>query len=92
MSVNVKLIYEFVGTAIFVLSILLSSNALVIGGTLAALIWISQQHSWAHYNPAVSLAMSLRGSIPWSVLPIEIGAQLAGAGVGYSIYQAIKSI
>jgi glycerol uptake facilitator-like aquaporin len=38
--------------------------------------------SGAHFNPAVSLAFSLRGELPWSTAAVYIAAQLVGGIVG----------
>jgi glycerol uptake facilitator-like aquaporin len=38
--------------------------------------------SGAHFNPAVSLVMCLRGELPWALLGAYVAAQLAGAACG----------
>jgi glycerol uptake facilitator-like aquaporin len=57
-------------------------NTLPTGAILAVLILILGPVSGAHFNPAVSLAFSLRGEIPWSVVGVYVFAQLCGAIVG----------
>lgn len=56
-------ITELVGTFFLFLAICFTSNALAIGLILAAMIYIGQNRSGAHYNPAITLAVWLKGSI-----------------------------
>lgn len=64
-----KYTMEFVGTGLFVLSILgivASGNPfapIAIGVTLMTLIYIGAHVSGGHYNPAVTLGLLLRGKI-----------------------------
>jgi glycerol uptake facilitator-like aquaporin len=38
--------------------------------------------SGAHFNPAVSFAIALRGELPWSATAVYVAAQVLGAVVG----------
>ena len=63
-----KLLTEFVGTFIFFTVIALSGNAgafapLAIGLALMTMVYMGGHVSGAHYNPAVSFALLLRGAI-----------------------------
>lgn len=59
-----KLITEFVGTFLFLLCISLSGgNPLVIGGALMCMVYMGGHVSGGHFNPAVSLAVMLRGKM-----------------------------
>src|SRR3954449_9457347 len=78
---------EFIGTFFLVLTIGCTGLAaapgeiapLAIGGVLMAMIYAGGHISGAHYNPAVTLGVFLRGRCPASdVLPYW-GAQLLGA-------------
>lgn len=60
----------------------LLANALATGCALFALIQMLGQVSGAHFNPAVSLAMALRGELPFSDAAGYIIVQLAGAFAG----------
>jgi aquaporin Z len=71
-----KLLTEFVGTFLFLLVIALSAQfagpmaPLPIGLGLIAMVYMGGHVSGAHYNPAVSLAMFIRGKVS--------GAEMAG--------------
>jgi len=57
-------------------------NTLATGAILAVLILVFGPLSGAHFNPAVSLAFSLRGDLPWSAAVIYIVAQVLGGIAG----------
>lgn len=64
------------------LGLALLANAIATGGALFALIVAFGPISGAHFNPAVTLALTLRGESPWlRVLPF-VAAQMAGAILG----------
>ncbi len=76
---------EFIGTFFLVLTIgfaVLSGSsffALAIGSALMVMVYCGGHVSGAHYNPAVTLAIALRGKCSWiDVVPYWI-AQLLGA-------------
>jgi glycerol uptake facilitator-like aquaporin len=56
-------------------------NTLPTGAILTVLILVFGPLSGAHFNPAVSLAFALRGSLPWSTTAVYIAAQVIG-GIG----------
>lgn len=60
---------------------LLANTAATVGG-LYVLIEVLGPVSGAHFNPAVSLVMALRGALPKSLLAPYVAAQLAGAVLG----------
>lgn len=76
---------EFVGTCLFVFAIALSvAHAgplapLAIGAALMCVVYMGGHISGGHYNPAVSLAVFIRGGLPASKLLGYWGAQLGGA-------------
>ncbi len=45
-------------------------------------VYTAAPHSGAHLNPAVTLAMTLQGTLPWAQLPVYVAAQLLGAMAG----------
>ncbi len=87
-----KLVTEAIGTFFLVLTIgctvILSSTAgsgiippLAIGSALMVMIFAGGHISGAHYNPAVSLAVMLRGRLPKGELVPYWVAQLVGAAL-----------
>lgn len=63
-------------------AVALLANTLATCATLCALIATFGPYSGAHFNPAVSLAMALRGRLAKEALPLYMGAQFAGAVMG----------
>jgi glycerol uptake facilitator-like aquaporin len=57
-------------------------NSLATGAILVVLILIFAPVSGAHLNPAVSLAFSLRGELPWQTAALFIACQIAGGVLG----------
>jgi len=57
-------------------------NTLPTGAILTALILTLSPISGAHFNPAVSAAMALRGELPTRSTAIYIGAQVIGGVIG----------
>lgn len=64
-------------------------NTLATGAILVVLILVFGPLSGAHFNPAVSLAFSLRGELPWTVAAIYTVAQVFGGVVGVWIAHAM---
>lgn len=63
-------------------AVALLANTLATVGGLYVLIEVFGPVSGAHFNPAVSLAMALRGELPWARLAGYVPAQLLGAALG----------
>jgi glycerol uptake facilitator-like aquaporin len=63
-------------------AIALLANTLATVGGLYILIEVFAPLSGAHFNPAVSLVMASRGSLPWALLAPYVLSQLAGAMLG----------
>jgi aquaporin Z len=78
-----KYITELLGTFFLTLTAAMTGNPLAIGGALAALVYMGGHVSGAHYNPAASLGVFLRGKmeskdlLPYVIFQI-IGGFLAG--------------
>lgn len=78
---------EFIGTFFLVLTIGLSGNPLAIGAALMVMVYMGGHVSGAHYNPAVSLAVWLRGKLGTMDLIPYIVLQIAGAlTAAYVVY------
>jgi glycerol uptake facilitator-like aquaporin len=63
-------------------AIALLANTISTGAMLVVLILTLAPISGAHFNPAVTLAMTLRGDLPWREAPIYLASQLVGAFAG----------
>jgi aquaporin Z len=80
-----KLVTEFIGTFFLVLTIALTATQdvalapLAIGASLMVMVYLGGHISGAHYNPAVSLAVLLRGKLSAPELLRYWVAQLLGA-------------
>ena len=88
MSVT-KYIVEFIGTFIFLSVILNTGAAIPIGIALTAVIFFGSNVSGAHFNPAVSLMMYLKGKLDAVNLTVYVSAQLLG-GVAAYYFNKIK--
>jgi glycerol uptake facilitator-like aquaporin len=63
-------------------AIALLANTLATGAVLVALILTLAPISGAHFNPAVTLAMSAAGDLSWRDALAYVGAQIVGAYAG----------
>jgi len=70
-------------------AIALLANSLATGCGLAALIVTFSPISGAHMNPAVTLALAIRGDHAWREVPAYVAAQFAGAIAGVWIAHAM---
>jgi aquaporin Z len=93
-SLSPKLITELVGTFVFLTVIAVSGSAgplapLAIGAALIAMVYMGGHVSGAHYNPAVSFGLFLRGVIPASTMAAYWATQLIAGilafGFGYLV-------
>lgn len=60
-----KYVIEFVGTFFLVFTVALTGNPLAIAAILVSMIYMGGHISGGHYNPAVTLAVFIRGAINW---------------------------
>jgi glycerol uptake facilitator-like aquaporin len=60
----------------------LLANSTATGAALVALIFAFGAISGAHFNPVVTLAFAVRGSLPWRDVSAYLAAQIAGAFAG----------
>jgi aquaporin TIP/aquaporin related protein len=80
-DLGIRLAAEFLGTVLFVLTIIATGGSSVFtGAVLAIIIFLIGNVSGGHVNPAVSLSMFLSGSIPASTF------------IGYSIVQLLGAV
>lgn len=82
---------ELIGTFFFLLSILVSgANPLIVGGTLALVIYLINGVSGADVNPAISFMAYLEGVLRPSEMVGYIVAQLIGAVAALYAYRAAR--
>ena len=77
MSVLV-ILCEALGTFLLLLAVLVSGNWLVIGLTLAAVLWLIGDISGGHVNPAITLVMYMNGSFTSALALQYVLAQVVG--------------
>jgi len=86
---------EFIGTFFLVLTAALTLMngtplaPLAIGSSLMIMVYMGGHVSGAHYNPAVSLAVLLRGGIKLAEFVAYAGSQIAGATAAALVAHAI---
>lgn len=85
-----KYIIEGIGTFFLVLTIALTGNPLAIGAILIAMIYMGGYISGGHYNPAVTLAVYLRGKISMPFAIRYCIAQVTGAIIAALIFRLIN--
>jgi aquaporin Z len=83
-----KYISEFIGTFFFVLTFVMACNngagnfaPLAIGAALMVMIFAGGQYSGGHFNPAVTLAVWMRGRLAKGEVLPYMGAQILGATI-----------
>jgi aquaporin Z len=85
-----RLLAEFLGTLLLVLSILASGgNALFVGLTLALVIFFAANTSGGHVNPAVSFAMYLRKRMTLNDLLSYVVAQVLGGATSVYLFNML---
>jgi aquaporin Z len=82
-----KLLVEFSGTLLFLYVFISTGNPLAIGAVLYVVILAGGKISGGHYNPAISIMMSMAGKLPYSELLFYIAAQVLGGLAAYQIYK-----
>jgi aquaporin Z len=93
-----KYVVELIGTFFFVLTIgcVVTGGAagnaapLAIGSALMVMIYAGGHVSGGHYNPAVTLGVTLRGRCTWAEAPIYMVAQLFGAALAALVVKYLE--
>lgn len=93
-----KYLVEFIGTFFLVLTVgmtVIDPGAgafapLAIGSALMIMVYAGGHVSGGHYNPAVTIAVWLRGRCPTADVPWYIGAQLVAGVVAALTVMALK--
>jgi aquaporin Z len=76
-----KYLTEFIGTFFLVFTIAMTAEPLAIGAVLMVMVFAGGHISGAHYNPAITLAILIRGRIKWKEAFPYMIVQVAGAVV-----------
>jgi aquaporin Z len=96
-----KLVVEFIGTFFLVFTVGMTVKgpdgagplaALAIGSSLMVMVYAGGHFSGGHYNPAVTLGVTLRGKATWAEAIPYWGAQFAAAIVAALLVLFIKPI
>ena len=82
-----KYLVEFIGATFFIFVILSIGHPIAIGAALTLAILVGGKISGGHFNPAVSVAMTIAGKLPMNDLMPYILAQVAGGAVAYQLYK-----
>jgi aquaporin Z len=83
---------ELLGTFFFVLSIFASGgNPLIIGGSLALVVYLISKISGGMVNPSVALSMFLKGTLNMHEFLMYIVAQFVGGAGAYYAYNMVKA-
>ena len=85
-----KYITEFIGTFFLVLTIGMAGNPLAIGAALMVMIYAGGHISGAHYNPAVTLAVLIRGRIAANEAIMYMVSQIIGAGIAALVVGVLR--
>ena len=81
---------EFIGTMFLVLAIALTGNPLAIGLMLMAMVYIGGHVSGAHYNPAVTISVWMRGKLNSGRIYGYMAAQVLGAFAAAIIFYNVS--
>jgi len=86
-----KFIVEFIGTFIFLATIIVTGSAIPIGIALATSIYWGGSVSGGHFNPSVSIMMFLNNKINAGQLIYYIVAQILGGICALMYYKYSRS-
>lgn len=74
-----RYVVEFLGTFLIVLAVSLTENPMAIGFVYIAMLYLGARVSGAHYNPAITQALWLRGAFNTYFIPLYVITQFLGA-------------
>lgn len=84
-----KYVIEFIGTFFLVVTVAFTGNPFAIAAILVSMLYMGGYISGAHYNPAVTIAVLVRGKIDWKNAIIYIVVQMLAAVAAALFYIAI---
>jgi len=85
-----KLLVEFLGTVFLLFVIISTGNGLAAGAALAIAITIGGPISGGHFNPAVTIMMTVAGKLSTKDALPYILAQISGGLAAYELNKRIK--
>lgn len=83
------LVGEFVGTFLLTMSVFASGSPVVIGLTLAIVVFVLSDISGGNVNPAISMAMYVKGALSAVEFFTYSFAQCAGAVSAWYAYKVL---
>jgi aquaporin Z len=87
-----RYIIEAIGTFFLVFIIALTGSPLAIGAILTAMVYMGGHISGGHFNPAVTLAVYVRGSLKQADALRYVLAQIVGGFLAAFIYLLIQEV
>ena len=81
---------EFLGTLFLVFVFLATGHWAAIGLALAIAIFLGGKISGGHYNPAVTLAFTIKKTLDLGEMFLYMASQLLGGVVAYYLYMSTK--
>lgn len=85
-----KYVIEFIGTFFLVLTVAFTGNPFAIAAILVSMIYMGGYISGAHYNPAVTLAVLIRGKVSWIDALVYWLVQFLGAFSAALVYFSVS--
>lgn len=85
-----KLLAEFLGTMFFLYVILATGDAVAIGLALTVAIMVIGAYSGGHFNPAVSVMLTMAGKLSMKELAPYVVAQVLGGLAALELYKRFK--
>ncbi len=85
-----KYLMEFIGTMFLVLAVGFSANPIAIGVMFMVMVYMGGHISGGHYNPAVSLAVWIRGRLETKYVAGYMFSQVLGAFTAALIFYLVQ--
>lgn len=89
MKTVLPLLAEYLGTFLLVFVFLTTTNPLIIGGTVAVIMFLIGNISNGLINPAISYTMYLQSRLSFYEFIYYVGIQMIAALSSYSIYKIV---
>ena len=89
MKTYLPLLAEYLGTFLLTFVALTTTNAFVIGGMVAVILFLVGNISGGFVNPAISYVMYLQSRLSFSEFFYYVSAQMVAALTSYSVYRLV---